>query len=421
MVLVIGPVVDGIIPKRHIAHGKVVEVPAVGGFKSGHGDVGPGVKLLGDAPGDAVQLHAVQFGRSHSLRQKPEEIPHAAGRFQDVAAGKAHIAHGLIDGLNDGGAGVVGVQDGGPRRFVFLRSKQHLQFLVLVRPIRLIRVKGICQSAPAHIAGEYLLFLRGSGPPVKFDLMQGGDGLGIHAELCFRPALAQMIVCDVEILRGVSLLRLGLLRFVNGQALNDNVKGQAVLIAGVNGGGPRRNLRRGGQLRLLGEQMGVAVVLTYSVLEEIPADGLIAPGVGAGVDTNIQIPDIADSAADLTVAVLEGNLIPHLIGGCSLQPDRFPLDRHTGKAVQFLLPQRTQHRGDLMPGVRRTRNFHFIIVQNFYPHGEAGCEIVRHFAGGKLRSVYTVAQKSRQQTAHFPIAFSGSKIFDDLISVLVGQ
>ena len=30
--------------------------------------------------------------------------------------------------------------------------------------------------------------------------MQGGDGLGIHAELCFRPALAQMIVCDVEIL-----------------------------------------------------------------------------------------------------------------------------------------------------------------------------------------------------------------------------
>ena len=30
-----------------------------------------------------------------------------------------------------------------------------------------------------------------------------------------------------------------------------------------------------------------------------------------------------------------------------------------------------------MPGICRARNFHFIIVQNLYPHGEAGCEIVR--------------------------------------------
>ena len=92
-----------------------------------------------------------------------------------------------------------------------------------------------------------------------------------------------------------------------------------------------------------------------------------------------------------------------------------------GKAVQFLLPEGAQYRRDLMPGICRARNFHFIIVQNLYPHREAGCEIVRRFAGGKLCGVYTVAQKSRQQTAHFPIALSGSKIFDDLISVLVRQ
>ena len=111
MVFVVGSVRNRIISERHVAHGEVIKIPAVGGFKSGHSDIGFRVKLLGNASGDAVQLHAVQLGRSHSLRQKSEEISHTAGRFQDVASGEAHITHSLVDCLDNHGAGVVGIED----------------------------------------------------------------------------------------------------------------------------------------------------------------------------------------------------------------------------------------------------------------------------------------------------------------------
>ena len=45
--LVVGFVVDLILAERHIADGKIVEVPPVGGLKPHHGDVRFGIKLLG--------------------------------------------------------------------------------------------------------------------------------------------------------------------------------------------------------------------------------------------------------------------------------------------------------------------------------------------------------------------------------------
>ena len=56
---VIGPVIDLILSERHVADGDVIEIPSVGGFKSRHGNVCFGIKLLCNPPGDAVQLHTV--------------------------------------------------------------------------------------------------------------------------------------------------------------------------------------------------------------------------------------------------------------------------------------------------------------------------------------------------------------------------
>ena len=128
-----------------------------------------------------------------------------------------------------------------------------------------------------------------------------------------------MIVCDAEI-SCAGLLRLGLRRFINGQTLNDHIKGQAVLVSRINGGDFR--FLGNGLFRLLNEQVGIAFILAECFLEEVPADCLIAPGIGAGVNEDIMLPDMADGPAYIVVAVLEGNFVPLLIREFALQMDR---------------------------------------------------------------------------------------------------
>ena len=149
--LIVGTVVYLVLSEGDVAHGQVIEVPPVGGLKPRHRDVGLGVELPGNASRNAVQLHAVQPAFCHALREHPEEVAHTHRRLQNVAGTKAHAFHGLIDGADDSGAGVVGVQGGGPGGSVFLRGQQLLQFRILRTPCRFIRVKGIRQTAPANI------------------------------------------------------------------------------------------------------------------------------------------------------------------------------------------------------------------------------------------------------------------------------
>ena len=52
-------VVYPVLAKRNITHGKVIEIAAVSGFKSGNFNVGIRVELLGDTACDTVQLHTV--------------------------------------------------------------------------------------------------------------------------------------------------------------------------------------------------------------------------------------------------------------------------------------------------------------------------------------------------------------------------
>ena len=57
--LVVRLVVDLVVSKGHIAHGQVVKISAVAGLKASNRNVGLRVQFLCDAPGDAVQLHAI--------------------------------------------------------------------------------------------------------------------------------------------------------------------------------------------------------------------------------------------------------------------------------------------------------------------------------------------------------------------------
>ena len=125
--LVISPVIYLILSERDVAHGEVIEVFSVRCLKARDGNVRLGIKLLGNTSGDAVQLHAVELAALHLLRQQTKKVANAHRRLQNVTALEAHIADRFIDRLDDGGAGVVGVQRGRSGRSVFLRGECGVQ------------------------------------------------------------------------------------------------------------------------------------------------------------------------------------------------------------------------------------------------------------------------------------------------------
>ena len=197
--LVISPVVDLILSKGYVADSEVKEIPAVGGLKACHGNVGLGIELLGDTACDAVQLHAVQAAATHFLRQQAEEVAHAHGRLQNIAGLEAHVAYCLINGLDNGGAGVVGVQRGASGGSIFLRGEGCVQFLVFLCPGGLALVKGIGQAAPAHIPGKDFLLCRCRLPTLCFQGFQKVDGVQIGTELGFGASDAQIVIGDTEV------------------------------------------------------------------------------------------------------------------------------------------------------------------------------------------------------------------------------
>ena len=116
-----------VIPERHVANRYVKKAIRVLGFlKALDLNVRVWVKLFGNAPGDGVKLHAVQFAVHHAFGQHPEEIADAARRLQYIAGGKAHVAYRLVDRPDDCGTGVVGVEGAGAGRFIFLLGQQAL-------------------------------------------------------------------------------------------------------------------------------------------------------------------------------------------------------------------------------------------------------------------------------------------------------
>ena len=57
--LVVRLIVDLVLTKGHVAHSEVIKITAVGGFKSGNGNVSLRVQFFRNAPSDAVQLHTI--------------------------------------------------------------------------------------------------------------------------------------------------------------------------------------------------------------------------------------------------------------------------------------------------------------------------------------------------------------------------
>ena len=84
----------------------------------------------------------------------------------------------------------MGVQGGCSGGGVFLRGERRLQFQKFVGPVPVVFVKSLGQTAPAHIAGQNLLFGGGGGAALQLNGLEGVDGLHVHAELGPWPALA---------------------------------------------------------------------------------------------------------------------------------------------------------------------------------------------------------------------------------------
>ena len=197
--LVVRLIVDFVLTERHVAHRQIVEITAVGGLKACHGNVSLRIQHLGNAPGNAVQFYAVQAAVCHGVRQHPKEVAHTHRRLQDVARPEAHAFHCIVDTTDNGGAGVVGIQGAGTGSSVLILGKQPFQFGVFLCPTVFAGVKGICQTAPAHILGKHLLFLGGGTPVLLFQLEQGADGFNVPGILLLCAALAQMVVRDAEV------------------------------------------------------------------------------------------------------------------------------------------------------------------------------------------------------------------------------
>ena len=190
--LIIPAVADLILSKRHIADGKVKEVVRqVGFFIACDLNFRFLVKLLRNAPGQAIQLHAVQLGivGIELAVPMPEERTNAHAGFQHIAAHTADMLQGAIHSMNDRRRCVKGSQRGFPRSGVFVLGQQGFQLLVLGMPVILAGVKGICQTAPAKIASQNVLFLltcrRTTGCHALLDFFQRVDGLHIGCKLCF--------------------------------------------------------------------------------------------------------------------------------------------------------------------------------------------------------------------------------------------
>ena len=125
----------------------------------------------------------------------------------------------------------MGIQCGTSGCGVFLRGQSGLQRLVLLRPGSFVRIKGVGQAAPANVAGEDLLLLRGGASPLGFNGLEGLDGVQIRTELGLGAALTQMVVGDTEVPRRRFFCRLFGTFYV--QPFHDHIKGNVVLLCWI--------------------------------------------------------------------------------------------------------------------------------------------------------------------------------------------
>lgn len=167
----------------------------------------------------------------------------------------------FIDGPDDRGAGVVDIEGGSSGSFIFCRRKGGFQLLIFGSPAGFTGIKGIRQTAPAHIPGQNLLLLFCCLSALGFNGFQGVDGIHIPAELGLSTAYAQILVRDAEVLSTGDGGIAGRLRPLCTESLHHNIIGQIGFLTGINGNG------FGGHFRL-----NRLVFLLCFLLLNIPSD-----------------------------------------------------------------------------------------------------------------------------------------------------
>jgi len=194
--LVVAPVNDLDISKRHIAHCCVKKaVRYLRLFIAGDSDPAVLIKLSGDAAGNTVEFHAVDLAIPHAVRQHSHKVANAAGRLQQVAAFQAHLCQRLIDGVDENGRGIKSGQAAGTGGGIFLLGEQRFQLGVPA----VLFIEAVGKAAPAHIAGKGFLFLRRCQTVFLLDPLQGTDGGRIGRILFCLAAHAQLPIHDVKV------------------------------------------------------------------------------------------------------------------------------------------------------------------------------------------------------------------------------
>ena len=142
------------LPKGDIADCGVKEaVGKVCILKALHCDAIFLIQLLGDSPGNTVQLHAVEFRTIHAFGNKPHKVSDAAGGLQHIAGLKAHILQGTVHRLDHHGRRIEGRQRGFSRRRIFLIGKHILQLGIM----GIVLLEELRETSPTHIVGKYTL------------------------------------------------------------------------------------------------------------------------------------------------------------------------------------------------------------------------------------------------------------------------
>ena len=88
-------------------------------FKAGDGNGAVLIELLGDAPGDGIQLHTVGVTVCHGIRNHADKVANTAGRLQNIALPEAHLRQCLIHRLDNDRGGVKSGQGAGSGGCVF--------------------------------------------------------------------------------------------------------------------------------------------------------------------------------------------------------------------------------------------------------------------------------------------------------------
>ena len=184
------------LPEGDIADCSVKEaVGKICTLKALHRDAIFLIQLLGDPPGNTVQLHAVELRVIHAFGNKSHKVSDAAGGLQHIAGLKVHVLQGTVHRLDHHGRRIEGRQRGFSCRRIFLIGKHILQLGIM----GIVLLEELRETAPTHIVGKYALLGGCCQSVFRIQLVQELNGTDIVIEPFQRRAHTDIIALDLEV------------------------------------------------------------------------------------------------------------------------------------------------------------------------------------------------------------------------------